>query len=79
VSPQISPNPLSIIGEYTLDRENRIGKLKLSQEFGIHFEFGIPISNLTAFRIFYNLPLFNKDHYSTADGSVGFKIASPVR
>ncbi|CAM4792685.1 unnamed protein product [Rotaria magnacalcarata] len=77
VSPQISSNPLSIIGEYTLDRENRIGKLKLPQEFGIHFEFGTPISNLTAFRIFYNLPLFNKDHYSTADGSVGFKIALP--
>ncbi|CAF3434120.1 unnamed protein product [Rotaria socialis] len=76
VSPQISSNPLSIIGEFTMDRENHIGKMKLPQEFGIHFEFGTPLTNLTAFRIFYNLPLFNKDHNSTADGSVGFKIAS---
>ncbi|CAM4768918.1 unnamed protein product [Rotaria magnacalcarata] len=71
VSPQISSNPLSIIREYTVDRENRIGKMKLPQEFGT------PLSNLTAFHIFYNLPLFNKNHSSTADGSVGFKIASP--
>ncbi|CAF4621230.1 unnamed protein product [Rotaria magnacalcarata] len=70
VSPQISSNPLSIIGEYTLDRESRIGKTKLPQEFGT------PLSNLTASHIFYNLPLFNKNHSSTADGSVGFKIAS---
>ncbi|CAF4362986.1 unnamed protein product, partial [Rotaria magnacalcarata] len=71
VSPQISSNPLSIIREYTVDRENRIGKMKLPQEFGT------PLSNLTAFHIFYNLPLFNKNHSSTDDGSVGFKIAPP--
>ncbi|CAF4585559.1 unnamed protein product, partial [Rotaria socialis] len=76
VSPQISSNPLSIIGEFTMDRENHIGKMKLPQEFGIHFEFGTPLSNLTAFRIFYNLPLFNKNHSLTAEGSAGFKIAS---
>ncbi|CAF0940658.1 unnamed protein product [Rotaria sordida] len=76
VSPQISGNPLSIIGEVTIDRENRIGKMKWPQEFVVHFEFGTPLSNVTAFRVAYNLPMFNKDHDRTVDGSIGFKLAS---
>ncbi|CAF2858331.1 unnamed protein product [Rotaria sp. Silwood2] len=48
-SPQLFENPLNIIGELTIDRENHIGKMKLSQEFGVHVEFGTPLSNLTAF------------------------------
>ena len=78
-SPQISGNPLSIIGELTIDRENRIGKMKWPQEFGVHVEFGTPLSNLTAFHVFYNLPMFNKNADKSVDASVGFKLASSVR
>jgi hypothetical protein len=78
-SPQISGNPLSIVGELTIDRENRIGKMKWPQEFGVHLEFGTPLTNLTALHVFYNLPMFNKDADRSVDASVGFKIASPVR
>lgn len=79
VSPQISEKPLSIIGEFTLDRDNRIGKLRLPQEFGIYFEFGTPLSNLTAFRVYYNLPLLNENRSSTLDGTVALKFAAAVR
>ncbi len=78
-SPQLSGNPLSFIGELTIDRENRIGKLKWPQEFGVHVEFGTPLSNLTALHVFYNLPMFNKDADKKVDAAVGFKIASSVR
>jgi hypothetical protein len=78
-SPQISGNPLSIIGEITIDRENRIGKMKLPQEFGIHLEFGTPLTNLTALHVFYNLPMFHEDDDQTVDASIGFKLASSVR
>ncbi|CAF1402787.1 unnamed protein product, partial [Rotaria sordida] len=77
LSPQLSGNPLSIIGELTIDRENRIGKLKWPQEFGVHLEFGTPLTNLTAFHVFYNLPMFNKDSETRVDGALGFKLASP--
>ena len=76
-SPQLSGNPLSIIGELTIDRENRIGKLKWPQEFGVHLEFGTPLSNLTALHVFYNLPMFNKNADRKVDGVIGFKLASP--
>ena len=76
-SPQLSGNPLSLIGELTIDRENRIGKMKWPQQFGVHIEFGTPISSLIALQAFYNLPMFNKDSESRIDGTVGFKIASP--
>ena len=78
-SPQLSGNPLSIIGELTIDRENRIGKMKWPQEFGVHLEFGTPLSNVTALQIFYNLPMFHDQDDQTVDGSVGFKLASSVR
>ena len=77
-SPQLSGNPLSIIGELTIDRENRIGKMKWPQEFGVHLEFGTPVSNLTALHVFYNLPLFGKEDEQTVDAAIGFKLASPV-
>ncbi len=77
-SPQLSGNPLSIIGELTMDRENRIGQMKMPQEFGVHLEFGTPLSNLTALHVFYNLPMFHKDDDQTVDGTVGFKLASSV-
>ena len=77
-SPQLPGNPLSIIGELTIDRENRIGKLKWPQEFAVHLELGTPITNLTALNVFYNLPMFGKDGGKTVDASVGFKLASPV-
>ncbi|CAF1233028.1 unnamed protein product [Adineta steineri] len=76
-SPQLSGNPLSIIGELTIDRENRIGKMNWPQEFGVHFEFGTPLSNLTAIQAYYNLPMFHKDDDQTVDASIGFKVASP--
>ncbi|UJR15532.1 hypothetical protein I4U23_002471 [Adineta vaga] len=76
-SPQLSGNPLSIIGELTIDRENRIGKMKWPQEFGIHLEFGTPLSNLTAFQAYYNLPMFHEDDDQTVDAQVTFKLASP--
>jgi hypothetical protein len=78
-SPQISSNPLSFIADLTIDRENRIGKLKWPQEFGVHLEFGTPITNLTALHVFYNLPMFAKDADRTVDAAVGFRLASPVR
>ncbi|CAF0741101.1 unnamed protein product [Adineta steineri] len=77
VSPQISKNPLSFIGELTIDRENRIGKLKWPQEVTFHLEFGTPLSNLTALYVSYKLPMFNKDADRTVDAYVGFKLASP--
>ncbi|CAF0806671.1 unnamed protein product [Adineta ricciae] len=76
-SPQLSGNPLSIIGELTIDRQNRIGKMKWPQEFGVHLEFGTPISNLTALQFFYNLPMFHADDDQTIDAHIGFKLASP--
>lgn len=78
-SPQLSGNPLSIIGELTIDRENRIGKMQWPQEFGVHLEFGTPLSNLTAFKVYYNLPMFNKNSQTRVDGTVALKVASPVR
>ena len=78
-NPQLSGNPLSIIGELTIDRENRIGKMKWPQEFGVHLEFATPISKLSGLRVFYNLPSFNKPNSRLMDGSFGFKLASPVR
>ncbi|CAF5022174.1 unnamed protein product, partial [Rotaria socialis] len=60
-SPQLPGNPLSFIVELTIDRANRIGKMQWPQEFGFHFEFGTPLSNLTALKVFYNLPMFNKN------------------
>ena len=78
VSPQLGGNPLSIIGELTIDRENRIGAMNLPQEVGVHLEFGTPLSNLTALHMFYNLPMFNKNDGKSVDASVGFKLASPV-
>ncbi len=78
-SPQLSGNSLSIIGELTIDRENHIGKMKWPQEFGVHLEFGTPLSNLTALHVFYNLPMFHKDDDQTVDAIIGFKIASSVR
>ncbi len=77
-SPQLSGNPLSLIGELTIDRENRIGKSKWPQQFGVHVEFGTPLSNLTALHVFYNLPMFNKDADRKVNAAFGFKIASPV-
>ncbi|CAF3221829.1 unnamed protein product [Rotaria sp. Silwood2] len=77
VSPQISGNPLSIIGELTIDRDNRIGKMQWPQEFGVHIEFGTPLSSLTALHVFYDLPMFNKNSETRIDGVVGFKLASP--
>ncbi len=76
-SPQLSGNPLSIIGELTIDRENQIGKLKWPQEFGVHVEFGTPLSNLTAVHVFYNLPMFNKNADGKVNAAVGLKFASP--
>ncbi|CAF1034217.1 unnamed protein product [Rotaria magnacalcarata] len=76
-SPQLPGNPLSFIVELTIDRENRIGKMQWPQEFGFHFEFGTPLSNLTALKVFYNLPMFNKNSQTRIDGAVGFKLASP--
>ena len=78
-SPQLSGNPLSLIGELTIDRENQIGKLKWPQEFGVHVEIGTPISNLTALHLYYNLPMFNKNADKKIDAAFGFKIASAVR
>ena len=78
-SPQLSGNPLSLIGELTIDRENRIGRMKWPQEFGVHVEFGTPLSNLTALHLFYNFPMFNKDADRKVDAAIGFKIASSVR
>ena len=78
-SPQLSGNPLSLIGELTIDRENQIGRMKWPQQFGVHLEFGTPLSNLTALHVFYNLPMFNKDADRKVDGAIGFKIASAVR
>jgi hypothetical protein len=78
-SPQLSGNPLSLIAELTIDRENRIGKLKWPQEFGVHVEFGTPLSNLTALHVFYNLPMFREDANRNVDAAVGFKLASSVR
>ncbi|CAF1498906.1 unnamed protein product [Rotaria sp. Silwood1] len=77
VSPQLSGNPLSIIGELTIDRDNRIGKMQWPQEFGVHVEVGTPLTNLTALHVFYNLPMFNKNSETRVDGVVGFKLASP--
>ena len=76
-SPQLGGNPLSIIGELTIDRENRIGKMKWPQEFGVHLEFGTPLTNVTAFKAFYNLPMFSKEDEQTVDAQLGFKLASP--
>ncbi|UJR31139.1 hypothetical protein I4U23_018646 [Adineta vaga] len=76
-SPQISGNPLSFIVDLTIDRENRIGKLKWPQEFGVHVEFGTPLTNLTALHAFYNLPMFAKDAGRSVDANVGFRLASP--
>lgn len=76
-SPQLGGNPLSIIGELTIDRENRIGKMKWPQEFGVHLEFGTPVTNVTAFNVFYNLPMFSNEDEQTVDASLGFKLASP--
>ncbi|CAF1431772.1 unnamed protein product, partial [Adineta ricciae] len=76
-SPQISGNPLSFLVDLTIDRENRIGKLKWPQEFGVHVEFGTPVTNLTALHVFYNLPMFGKDADRKVDASVGFRLASP--
>ncbi len=78
-SPQLSGNPVSLIGELTIDQQNRIGQLKWPQEFGVHVELGTPLSNLTAFHIFYNLPMFHKNADKKVDAAVGFKIASSVR
>lgn len=78
-SPQLSGNPLSIIGEITIDRENRIGKMKWPQEFGVHLEFGTPLSNVTALRAYYYLPMFHKDDHQTIDATVALKLASSVR
>ena len=77
VSPQLAGNPLSIIGELTIDRENRIGKMQWPQEVGVHVEFGTPLTSLTGFRVFYNLPMFNKNSETRVDGAAGFKLASP--
>ena len=78
VSPQLGGNPLSIIAELTVDRDNLIGQMNLPQEVGVHLEFGTPLSNLTALHLFYNLPMFNKNDGKSVDASVGFKLASPV-
>jgi hypothetical protein len=53
--------------------------MKLPQEFGVHLEFGTPLSNLTALHVFYNLPMFHQDDDQTVDASIGFKLASSVR
>jgi hypothetical protein len=78
-SPQLSGNPLSLIGELTIDRKNRIGRMKWPQEFAFQVEFATPLTNVTALHVFYNLPMFNKDNEQTVDASFGFKVASPVR
>lgn len=78
-SPQLSGNPLSIIGEVTIDREHRIGKMKWPQEFGVHLEFGTPLTNVTALQVYYNLPMFHEDDDQTVDATVAFKLASSVR
>ena len=78
MSPQLSGNPLSFIGELTIDRENRIGKMKWPQQFGLHLEFGTPSTNLTSFLVRYNLPMFNKDADKKVDATVALKLASPV-
>ena len=78
-SPQLSGNPLSIIAEVTIDREHRIGKMKWPQEFGVHLEFGTPLSNVTALQVYYNLPMFHEDDDQTVDATVAFKLASSVR
>ena len=77
-SPQLSGTPLSLIGELTIDRENRIGKMKLPKEFAIQAEFSTPISSLTGIHFYYNLPMFEKDGANTVDANIGFKVASPV-
>jgi len=53
--------------------------MKWPQEFGVHLEFGTPLSNLTALHVFYNLPMFHKDDDQTVDAIIGFKLASSVR
>ncbi|CAF1019758.1 unnamed protein product [Rotaria sordida] len=73
---QLSGNPLSTIRELTIDRENHIGKMKWLQQFGVHVEFGNPLSNLTVLYFFYNLSLLHKDDDQTIDASLGFKLAS---
>ena len=77
-SPQLSGNPLSLIGELTIDRENRIGKLKWPQQFGFNVEFGTPLTNLTAIHAYYNLPMFNRNADGKVNAAFGFRVASPV-
>ena len=78
-SPQLSGNPLSIIGEITIDRDHPIGKMKWPQEFGVHLEFGTPLSNITALQAYYYLPMFHEDDDQTVDATIAFKLASSVR
>jgi len=75
-SPQLSGNPLSIIGELTIDKKNRIGKMKWPQEFAVRLEFGTPLSNLTALHLAYNLPMFSANDKQTVDATIGLKLAS---
>ncbi|CAF0906246.1 unnamed protein product [Didymodactylos carnosus] len=67
-------NGLTAIGELTIDKQTRVGKLNLPKEFGVHFELGTPLTNKAALKFKYDL-LGALRSNTSVDGKISFELS----
>ncbi|CAF0993491.1 unnamed protein product, partial [Didymodactylos carnosus] len=67
-------NGLTMIGELTIDKENRLGKSRLPKEFGVHLELGTPLTNKAALKLKYDIPAIFQTNRSI-DGKFSVELA----